>query len=153
VFAVSPATIRRDAQVTTAVNKIAEVCGCSVRPLLLARTTRLSRGRLVALADLPEAKQKEAIFHLHMHGRLPRSWHEGESETITLPRAAADMARAALRRLGTEEFLKVRAAFNEAPVSPPTTHGRAQSHRHVCLRFWAALNNHYGGKIKGDRVH
>jgi hypothetical protein len=94
-FEVSAATIRLDAQVTAAVNDIAEVCGGWARPLLLARTTRLSRGRLLALARLPEAKQKEVIFHLRMHGRLPRSWHEGESDTITLPRLALKQANPA----------------------------------------------------------
>jgi hypothetical protein len=108
IFGVSPATIRRDAEVADAVDRIAEARGAEMRPLLLRRDTPLTRGRLLALADLPEKEQRDALFAMDINKRLPRGWRgEGESATITLPREAQAMATALLRRLPSEEIVAV----------------------------------------------
>jgi hypothetical protein len=101
IFGVSPATIRRDARLTAAVQRIAENCGRQARWLLLARGARLRRAGVLRLAGLPLAQQQAVIQALADRGRLPRSW-AGEPRTITLPRERQAFAEGVWRRLGAE---------------------------------------------------
>ncbi len=102
IFGVSPATIRLDARVAAAVEQTADACGQKVRMLLLRRDTRMTRGRLLALADLPAERQRHVISALEINGRLPRGWRR-KSATITLPREVAAMAAALFRRLPIDQ--------------------------------------------------
>ncbi len=107
VFAVDAATICRDGAVAAAVEELVAHGGADVKPLLLGRQARLTRGQLLALAAEPPHRQRDLLFELRLHGRLPRSWRsQGACPTITLPRDPAALLAALRRRLG-EAWLAV----------------------------------------------
>jgi hypothetical protein len=86
IFGVRPAMIRRDAEVTTAVNRIAMNCGKEVKCRLLAREAGLNRSVVVALARLPAEEQKAVVERWLSEGKLGRSWRQQQPRTsITLP--------------------------------------------------------------------
>src|SRR5205823_7104883 len=105
LFNVSPATIRLDAEVTAAVLKIAANFETDVKPVLLGRSTRLSRGALLRLAQLPVEELRKVVSELLVRGRLRRlSAVSGDVKTtITVPRDPATMPPAILRKIGVED--------------------------------------------------
>jgi hypothetical protein len=136
IFCVSRATIRRDAEVTAAVVKITAQCGEDVKPLLLSRESRLSRGGVLALAAKPVAEQRALVAELRRRGRLPRGWRGGSGPaTITLPREPEAMADVLVCRFGSawvEDLCRVllarcrrkadeAARGNQPPYAPAAT--------------------------------
>ena len=114
IFHVSPITIRRDAQVAEAVNRIVALCGEKAKALLLARDCPLRRGRLLKLAGLPENEQKCVIGQWFVEGKLSRHWQtNGKPSTITLPRNPVDFARVLVRRLGRERAAEILEAIKQ----------------------------------------
>jgi hypothetical protein len=111
IFGVSPATVRRNADITLAVHSIMDACGQDpqqTKSLLLSRRARLTREGLLALAKLPAERQRDCVFQLRIHGKLPRNWQTpGPSRTITLPRQLPELADALLRKFGPEQAEQV----------------------------------------------
>ena len=105
LFNVSPATIRLDAEVTAAVLKIAANFDTDVKPVLLGRSTRLSRGALLRLAQLPVEELRKVVGELLVRGRLSRlsAVSGGVKTTIRLPRDPATMPAAILSKIGAED--------------------------------------------------
>jgi len=105
LFNVSPATIRLDAEVTAAVLKIAANFESDVKPVLLGRSARLSRGALLRLAQLPVAQLRRVVGELLVRGQLSRSCSGtgGLKATITVPRDPAKMPEAILGKIGAED--------------------------------------------------
>jgi hypothetical protein len=94
IFGVRPAMVRRDAQVTTAVNRIAMNCGKEVKCRLLAREAGLNRSVVVALARLPAEEQKAVVERWLREGKLGRAWRQQRPRTsITLPFDAPGFGR------------------------------------------------------------
>jgi hypothetical protein len=112
IFGVSPATIRRDGAVTRAVHAVAEHCGPDAKALLLSRRSKVSRGRLLALAALEPARQKAVVGRLGLTGKMPRSLRDGAPASTTLPSEARAMAEALLKRRGRAWF----SAFCEVAI-------------------------------------
>ena len=109
LFNVSPATIRLDAEVTAAVLKIAANFESDVKPVLLGRSARLSRGALLRLAQLPVAQLRRVVGELLVRGQLSRSCSGtgGLKATITVPRDPAKMPEAILGKIGAEDVALV----------------------------------------------
>ena len=105
LFNVSPATIRLDAEVTAAVLKIAANFETDVKPVLLGRDARLSRGALLRLAQLPVEELRKVVGELLVRGRLSRlsAVSGGAKTTITVPRDPATMPAAILSKIGAED--------------------------------------------------
>jgi hypothetical protein len=105
LFNVSPATIRLDAEIATAVLEIAAHFRTDVKPVLLGRSARLSRGALLRLAQLPLAQLRRLVGELLVRGQLsrPSSDGGGPKTTITVPRDPARMPEAILRKIGADD--------------------------------------------------
>ena len=105
LFNVSPATIRLDAEVTAAVLKIAANFETDVKPVLLGRGARLSRGALLRLAQVPLDELRKVVGELLVRGRLNRlsAVTGGVKTTITVPRDPARMPEGILGKIGAED--------------------------------------------------
>jgi hypothetical protein len=116
---VGPTTIRNDAKVFEAVEKIAATCGDGARKLLLARHSRLRRGAILRLASLDPAEQKTYIEELTKNGMPPRRvrGHTKRRDTITVPKQPKAFVRAAVKQLTPKELAKFSTALAAAVKS------------------------------------
>ena len=71
-FGGSDTTIRRDAKIAEAVDKIMKNCGPDAKKLILSKDLRLTRGDVRRLARLEPDEQKKFIKELEKNGKPPR---------------------------------------------------------------------------------
>ena len=100
VYQVSRQTLCNDLAFARAVDVVAANGGEGIKRLILSRDTTLTRGRVLALAELEVEEQKRLLRDLAFTGQLPRSLGRSSQPTITVPRKLGPMARTLLRRLG-----------------------------------------------------
>lgn len=113
IFSISRWMLKRDSKFAKAVNALAKNGGSGVIPLLLARESKLSRGRIMALAKKLPHEQRQILGPLQVGGRLPR-FRRSESTTITVPREPEAMVQTLCRRLTEEQIHEVFDALKRA---------------------------------------
>src|SRR5262245_60100932 len=114
-FKVGEKTIRRDAKVVEAVDKIVEVCGGEARNLLLARDTRLTRGGVLRLAKQRPEEQKQFLEELKKGVRPRRKAAKAKKRArLTLPAQPRALVRALVKQLGPKELAEVLKGLTEA---------------------------------------
>jgi hypothetical protein len=125
----SPATIRRDGQFATAVDRVAEACGDEVKRQILAGQAGLSREEVVALAreENPAARKEAVRKRLGPKGEAgvkPQPSQDkgkrkgtgkksgaADPQTITLPVQPSALAQALVERLGRRQAAAVHRAL------------------------------------------
>jgi hypothetical protein len=107
-FKVGEKTIRRDAKVVEAVDKVVAVCGGEARNLLLGRDTGLTRGGVLRLAKLGPEEQKQFLEQLK-EGKRPRrkAVKTKKRAQLTLPAQPKALVRALVKQLGEKELAEV----------------------------------------------
>src|SRR5262245_6971193 len=127
-FKVGEKTIRRDAKVVEAVDKIVEVCGGEARNLLLGRDTGLTRAKVVHLAEAEPQEQKEFVQVLKEGGKLPGKARKGKKPTrLLIPRRPKALVQALLRALDAKELAAVSKALAEAVANQGKGKGGARA--------------------------
>ncbi len=96
-------------------DRIVEHCEPEAHDLILAPGSKLTWGRVIALAKSSPKEQAKIMGHLRFHGKLPR-WFKVTNgpPMMSVPREPVALARAIVRRLSQEEMQQFWVAF-QAP--------------------------------------
>jgi hypothetical protein len=115
-YKVGEKTIRRDAELAAAVDKIVANCGekIEVRNLLLSRDSGLKRGGILQLAELAVGEQQDFIAKLEKDKKPPRKARQVKGGTMTVPLEPQALLLALLEQLADEALDVVTQGLVEA---------------------------------------